>query len=117
MVNVRPILDAKGNKIATIWVTNRNGMLTLERSTFINEFSRVISVPESVQVEQAAAIGDWAALDSFDPELMPWYCRTCKCNFAEKAWHTWPKFDEDDPAWLDSYRGRCPNGHERMIAD
>ena len=113
-----PILDRNGRAVAEIIVTDGNGTFTLERTTFINSFKTEVAHADADRLRAAAEREDWATIDAFDPEMLPWYCRSCACNYASDEWSVWARFDDDEGFhWLDSYRGLCPNGHQRMIAD
>ena len=50
-------------------------------------------------------------------ELTPFYCPSCDASYCSKHWDWWDVWDEDWPSWRDSVRGRCPQGHERMLED
>jgi hypothetical protein len=60
------------------------------------------------------ALADAAALHRLDPELVPSYCPVCQANYCGEHWRRWVVFENDH---LDSIRGTCPNGHERMLED
>lgn len=57
------------------------------------------------------------AVFAVDPELAPWWCPQCSAGYCGEHWTRWDVFDEDEPAFHDSIRGRCPRGHERMLED
>lgn len=111
-----PVLDNLGRQIAEILLGEVKGVFTLERTTFINSFKVEISAADAERLGTAAARRDWAALNAFHPEMLPWYCPKCGCNYAEDSWKVWAQLDPNDD-WLDSYRGVCPHGHQRMVAD
>lgn len=61
-----------------------------------------------------------AELFALDFELAPFWCPDCQAVYCGDHWQHWLEFDDDPeapPAWLDSIRGRCPQGHERMLED
>ncbi|HEX5827110.1 MAG TPA: hypothetical protein VFY23_06295 [Candidatus Limnocylindrales bacterium] len=74
---------------------------------------------EDAPLPAAAALadGDAAALHAIDPELAPMWCPACEAVYCASEWTTWQVFAEDDPAWFEELRGRCPDGHERMLLD
>jgi hypothetical protein len=111
------VVDGDGLEFAAITIEQIGGEWWVERSPFINTW-RVKMGDEQVElIVDAVEKEDWVTLDKVDPEFLPWYCRECGCNYAADKWNTWRKYDDDDGSWLDSIRGRCPKGHERMIAD
>jgi hypothetical protein len=65
----------------------------------------------------AVAASTAADLHSLDPELVPWWCPTCTSSYCGKHWARWDVFDDQHPELHDSVRGRCPQGHERMLED
>jgi hypothetical protein len=52
-----------------------------------------------------------------DLELTPFYCPKCDACYCGDHWVCWDVFDEDAPTFHDCIRGRCPNGHTRMLED
>jgi hypothetical protein len=56
-------------------------------------------------------------LYALDPEYTPFYCPGCDAVYCGEHWIRWDVFDDDMPGWRDSIRGRCPQGHERMLED
>lgn len=54
---------------------------------------------------------------AFDFELTPFYCPTCDASYCSGHWDWWDVWDDEWVAWRDSVRGRCPQGHERMLED
>jgi hypothetical protein len=109
-----PVKDRDGEVVGEIWLARDKDGTFMGRTPFINNFQERITDEERDDLMWAALAEEWDEIDRFHPEALPWYCRQCACNYAEKAWKIFPRFDEDH---LDSYRGWCPEGHERMIAD
>jgi hypothetical protein len=72
--------------------------------------------PSVEPLRTALTRADARAVFSVDPELAPFYCPTCDACYCGDHWHRRDVFD-DDAAWRDSIRGRCPEGHERMLED
>ena len=110
-----PVVDAQGECVAEVWFVWKNGLPHLGRTRFINDFEETLRHDVCGVLALAASEKDWATLDAFHPEALPWYCRTCRQIYPESAWKIWEQFEDD--GWLDSFRGLCPRGHERMIAD
>ena len=66
----------------------------------------------------AALPEDPAGLFAVDFELAPFWCPECEAVYCGEHWRSWMEFEHDPlPAWLDSIRGICPEGHERMLED
>lgn len=118
-VRLFPVLDHAGAQVAEVWFAWKDGAWHMGRSVFINSFEERIRYDDCGRLSLAAEERDWATLDAFHPEALPWFCRTCECNYPEKSWHVFERSDDDEDGfvWLDSHRGKCPHGHERMIAD
>ena len=61
---------------------------------------------------------DPAQLFALDFELAPFWCPECGAVYCGEHWRTWMVFEDDPiPGWMDSVRGVCPRGHERMLED
>ena len=60
---------------------------------------------------------DVPGIFAFDRELTPFYCPTCDASYCSHHWDWWDVWDDDWTGWRDSVRGRCPQGHERMLED
>jgi hypothetical protein len=73
--------------------------------------------PEALPAFRAAAAAGPGALFALDLEHVPTWCPVCGVTYCGDHWRTWLKFDDDEPSWMDSVRGTCPHGHERMIED
>jgi len=58
---------------------------------------------------------DVRALFAIDLEIAPFWCPECEASYCGAHWVRWSVFDDD--GWHDSIRGRCPQGHERMLED
>lgn len=110
-----PILDVEGNPIAEVIVREQGGRYFVERTTFINAFVKEIKYITAIDLRDALLSHDWKVLDALDLEFLPWYCRQCDQNYAQSMWRISVQIVDD--GWVDSYRGFCPCGHERMIAD
>jgi hypothetical protein len=117
MSNLRaPVLAPDLTPVGEVLIEHRDGRYSVSRSRFVNEFNRELTEAQADRVRVSALAHNWDALHAFDAELLPWYCPSCRRNYAESQWEVFPRFDSEGH-WLDSYRGRCPNRHERMIAD
>lgn len=60
---------------------------------------------------------DAARLFAADEEYAPFWCPTCDASYCGEHWQSWLVLDPDDPGWFEEQRGRCPEGHERMLFD
>jgi hypothetical protein len=87
------------------------------REASTGALTRRFTDPGIGKLRAALAAGDAAAVHALDPELAPWWCPVCGTSYCGDHWAHWDVFDEDDPTWHDSIRGRCPEGHERMLED
>ncbi len=110
-----PVLDAEVNSIADVIILEQDGRYFVERTTFINSFSKETERDKASALREALLSQNWKFLDAFDPEFLPWYCRECEQNYHQDQWVQSVALEED--GWVDSIRGRCPKGHERMLAD
>lgn len=107
-----PVLDARGCEIAELWVWWRKGVPYLGRSRFIGSFERQLRYDECGHLCVAAEDGDWATIDAFDPQALPWYCRACGYNYGEEDWTIVSRGSIGGGI----LGGICPGGHERVVA-
>lgn len=70
-----------------------------------------------LRLREALLAQDVARIFELNFELTPFYCPACDASFCSDHWDWWDVWDEDWPSWRDSVRGRCPQGHERMLED
>lgn len=90
----------------------------LRRTAFTSVLTRRVTEPGPFgEIWDAIAAGDARALFAADPELAPWWCPECALSYCGEHWARWDVFDDEEPAFHDSIRGRCPQGHERMLED
>jgi hypothetical protein len=94
---------------------NESGDVRRERFTSV--ITTHLPDPATGELRPALTAGDAAAIYDLDSELAAWWCPECKKSYCGDHWLRWDLFDEDDPSWHDSIRGRCPEGHERMLED
>ena len=73
--------------------------------------------PAAASLEEALAARDVARIFELNLELTPFWCPECRASYCSDHWDWWDVWDEDFVAWRDSVRGRCPEGHERMLED
>jgi hypothetical protein len=89
----------------------------VRRSSFTSDMTCSVSGRQRSALRSALDTDDFDAILSIDVELAPFHCPSCVANYCQRHWVVWDVFDDDDPTWHDSIRGRCPQGHERMLED
>ena len=65
-------------------------------------------------IDAALRVGDADALYSIDREFAPFLCRQCAKSYCKTCWTVWIDFDD---GFYDCTRGRCPEGHIRLMDD
>lgn len=88
---------------------------TLRRDTFTGRLERRAARAEIEPLSEALVAGDSAAVHALDRELAPWWCPECAAVYCADEWQRWDTFD--DEGFHEDIRGRCPEGHERMLED
>ena len=96
----------------TVWL---EGNTQVACETFTARLWHRVEPGRLPEVRAALRDADSAALCAFDLELAPWWCAQCELSYCGAHWLRWSVFDDD--GWHDSVRGRCPEGHERMLMD
>jgi hypothetical protein len=88
----------------------------LRRTSFTSALTLPQLEPDAVsRILEAVAAEDSAALFAIDLELTPWWCPTCERTYCGDHWLRWDTFD--DEGFHEDIRGRCPEGHARMLED
>ena len=87
----------------------------LQRTSFTGALTAVVPADQFSDLHSAIEQGDARRLHGLDLEYAPFYCPKCDAVYCGAHWVRWDVFDDD--GWHDSIRGRCPNGHERMLED
>jgi hypothetical protein len=87
------------------------------RETFTSTLTLRMADAAAGKLQAALAAGDACAVYALDPELAPWWCPACRKSYCGDHWQRSDVFDEQEPGWHDCIRGRCPEGHERMLED
>lgn len=88
------------------------------RRSFVGTMTRRVTPAEAEAIRTALADETSAPLlYAIDPELVPCWCPGCGRSYCGAHWRIETVWDADMPDWLDSIRGRCPAGHERMLDD
>jgi hypothetical protein len=65
-------------------------------------------------IEAALRQRDPVALYAVDREYAPFWCRACGRGYCRACWVVWVDYDD---GFYDCTRGRCPDGHERIMDD
>ena len=89
----------------------------IRRESFTSALTSGVPPEHFDELRTAIANRDVRALHSLDLEYAPFLCPKCDAIYCGDHWVQWDVFDEDDPRWHDSIRGRCPKRHERMLED
>jgi hypothetical protein len=66
------------------------------------------------RIRRAIAAGDPIALFAINEEYAPSWCPTCGATYCADHWLV---SVEHDQGFYDLTRGRCPEGHERILDD
>ena len=72
-----------------------------------------------IEIDLSALDGALRAHDveqiyGLDREYAPFWCRACAKSYCRACWVVWVDYDE---GFYDCTRGRCPDGHERILDD
>ena len=84
---------------------------------FIGEMRAGVALSEFKDVLGALKTKDVVSLFAIDFEFAPFYCPKCKVSYCKNHWSYWFVDDEELPHMYDCTKGRCPEGHERMLID
>ena len=106
-----------GKEAGVVQLLGNAAPAELRRTSFTGALTAAITDTDIPTLRRILAVRDACALHAFDLEYAPFYCPACNASYCGDHWETWDVFDEDDPSWHDSIRGRCPHGHERMLED
>jgi hypothetical protein len=105
-----------GARAASIWLEILPEGPAIRRESFTGLLTAPLAEATAVRLRAALDLGEAAVFD-LDPEYAPFYCPDCRASYCGDHWDRQDVFDDDLPEWHDSIRGRCPNGHERMLED
>lgn len=88
------------------------------RDSFTSKLTSRIAPSDLADVIEAIKHGSAKDLYRCDLEYAPFYCPSCDASYCGAHWGRRDVFDNDGGfVWHDSIRGRCPEGHERMLED
>ena len=94
------------------------GDAELIRQSFTSRLTARIPAEGFESVRGIILSGEIQPLYDWDQEVASFYCPSCHCCYCGEHWIRRDVFEEDDGfTWHDSIRGRCPQGHERMLED
>jgi hypothetical protein len=96
----------------TVWLESD---VQVARASFTSRLWLQIKPGQLRALRAALRDRDVRALFAIEAELAPFWCPPCEAAYCGAHWARWPVFDDD--GWHDSIRGRCPEGHERMLED
>lgn len=65
-------------------------------------------------LDAALRAHDVEQIYGLDREYAPFWCRACRKSYCRDCWVVWVDYDE---GFYDCTRGRCPDGHERIMDD
>ena len=85
--------------------------------SFVGSLSILVPRKHFERARTAIAKCDAGTLYSLDLVYVPFFCPQCCAIYCGGHWARWDVFDDEDPSWHDSIRGRCPKGHERKLQD
>lgn len=102
-------------RAATVEIVGPEPRRELRRVSFTGTLTQPISPSTFERVRALLHPPDAAGLFALDPEFAPCWCPTCCAAFCGAHWDRVDMFDDD--GFHDSIRGRCPEGHERMLED
>ena len=106
-----------GATAGSLRLTGRRGSAGVERSSFTSTLWLKVEPGQRRSLRAALRDADARALYDVDLELAPFYCPGCDAVYCGEHWQRWDVFADDHPAWHECIRGRCPQGHERMLED
>jgi hypothetical protein len=96
----------------TVWLESD---AQVARASFTSRLWLAVAPRDRRRLRAALCDRDVAALFALEEELAPFWCPACAASYCGAHWTRWSVFDDD--GWHDSIRGRCPQGHERMLED
>ncbi|TSD94453.1 hypothetical protein FOS14_20775 [Skermania sp. ID1734] len=104
-----------GAAAGDIEIDTVEGPGTVVRHSFTRPVRLMLAAPGAGRLRTALGDRDSATVFALDPELAPWFCPMCRQDYCAAHWERWDVFDGDSDRSHDSIRGRCPQGHERML--
>jgi hypothetical protein len=88
------------------------------RDSFTSHLTFRVGAEDFERIRSVILAGDIRALHELDLEVASFYCPDCAACYCGDHWVRWNVFDDEEGFdWHDSIRGRCPQGHQRMLED
>jgi hypothetical protein len=88
------------------------------RDSFTSPLTLRVGTEDCERIRSAIRAGDIQTLHEFYLEVASFYCPDCGTCYCGDHWVRWSAFDDEEGFdWLDSIRGLCPRGHQRMLED
>jgi hypothetical protein len=107
-----------GNQAGRIGLFEKADGIELIRESFTSRLTLPVVGNDADAIRRAVVRADVRALYEHDLELACFYCPECDACYCGDHWARWNVFDDEDGFdWHDSVRGRCPQGHQRMLED
>jgi hypothetical protein len=106
-----------GKEAGVIRLHRAAGRTEVRRESWPGVLIQPVTDAMLAQLEAALAARDLPAIFALESQLTPFWCPTCGASYCSEHWDWWDVWDDEWTAWRDSVRGRCPQGHERMLED
>lgn len=88
------------------------------RDSFTSRLTLGVLAEDFERIRSIIFAGDIRALHELNLEVASFYCPDCAACYCRDHWVRWNVFDDEEGFdWHDSIRGRCPQGHQRMLED
>jgi hypothetical protein len=117
VAEARFMCSACDKEAGQMQLSGKPSLAYLGLDSFVGSLNMLVLRKHFDSVRRAIAKCDARTLYSLDLEYVPFYCPKCRAIYCGRHWKRWDVFDDDDPSWHDSIRGRCPKGHERKLQD
>jgi hypothetical protein len=107
-----------GNEAGLVALFERGDGGGITRHSFTSTLTLRVAAEDFERIRGIILAGDVRALHEFDLEVASFYCPDCGSCYCGDHWVRWNVFDDEEGFdWHDSIRGRCPQGHQRMLED
>ena len=107
--------DNEAGRVA-LFEHNNGGQII--RDSFTSHLTFRVGAADFERIRSSILAGDIRLLHELDLEVASFYCPDCGACYCGDHWVRWDVFDDEEGfTWHDSIRGRCPQGHQRMLED
>ena len=107
-----------GKEAARVTLYQDDDGLKLDRDSFTSPLTLPLDGGDAEWIGTALLAADARTIYAHHLELACFYCPECDACYCGDHWARWNVFDDEDGFdWHDSVRGRCPQGHQRMLKD